>query len=720
MTTPARGSKTKLKPNHLVNETSPYLLQHVHNPVDWHAWGAEALESSVREDKPIFLSIGYSSCHWCHVMAHESFENEEIARIVNENFVAIKVDREERPDIDEIYMKAVQLMTGHGGWPMTVFLTPELKPFFGGTYYPPEDRHGMPGFKRLLQSVAQAWREHRDDLNASSAELTRYMSQMSDVEMLDADLKYSMIERCLDRMLKSFDHSWGGFGGSPKFPQAFTLELAMRCASPVSPTTDARRRQCREVVETTLDSMARGGMHDQIGGGFSRYSIDRYWRIPHFEKMLYDNATLSKVYLDGYLLCGKKYWLDVARGTLDFVARELRSPEGAFFSSLDADSEGVEGKFYVWKPDQVVEVLGDEDGRWFNEMFGISAVGNFENGTSVVALTASPETLAGKYRLSEQELRDKLDPLRRKLFDARERRVRPGRDEKVLTSWNSLMISSFAHGYRILKDERYLAIARDAANFILSSLCADGRLLRSWGHDKARFNAYLDDYAYTIQAMLDLAAVDFDLSWLEKAAEMADTMIRHFWDEEGGGLYYTSDDHEALITRTKAFYDGSAPSGTTVAANAFLRLAVMTGVDSYRQKAVQLLQLYTPHSEKAPDQFANLLCALDRYLARSSEIVLVADPPKDDWKEMFYLISSFYLPNTISVLKDSTSDGRSAEDGKITIAKPGWETESPLLQSRGMVGGQPTAYLCSNYTCEAPITDLSVLAIKLRELAGRE
>lgn len=711
----AQDERAKLKPNHLANETSPYLLQHVYNPVDWYPWGPEALEKSLRDGKPILLSIGYSSCHWCHVMAHESFESEEIGQIINEHFVPVKVDREERPDLDEIYMKSVQLMTGHGGWPMTVFLTPELKPFFGGTYYPPEDRQGLPGFKRLLLGVAQAWSEHREDLNASSNELAVYMDQMSDIEVLDGALAYPVIEHCIDRMIKSFDHSWGGFGSAPKFPQAFTLELAMRCASPTFPTTSARRQQCREIVETTLDRMCWGGMYDQIGGGFSRYAVDRFWRIPHFEKMLYDNATLSRAYLEGYLLYGRSRWIDVARDTLEFVARELRSPEGAFYSSLDADSEGQEGKYYVWKPEQVFEALGEEDGRWFNELFGITAIGNFEHGTSVPALSSTPESLAVKYRMSEQEFWGKIEPLKKKLFEARERRVRPGRDEKVLTSWNCLMISSFAHGYKIIKDERYLTIARDAANFVLRTLCPNGRVLRSWGRDKARFNGYLDDYACLIQALLDLVSVDFQQTWLDRAVEITDSMIQHFWDEERSGFYYTSDDHEQLITRTKSFYDGSAPSGTTVSANVLQELAVLTGKDSYAQKAEQLLRLYSPHAEKAPDQFANLLCALDRYLSRKMEMLLVADPSKEDWKDLFYAMHSVYMPNAVTALKDSTSDV-AVEHRASSNGQTGWAAKSPLFKARGLVDGKPATYICSNYTCEQPITEPTALNEKLTQL----
>jgi uncharacterized protein YyaL (SSP411 family) len=694
------------------------LLQHAYNPVDWWPWCPEALAKAQEEDKPILLSIGYSACHWCHVMEHESFENAEVAHFMNEHFIPIKVDREERPDLDEIYMKAVQLMTGHGGWPMTVFLTPQLKPFFGGTYYPPEDRHGLPGFKRLLLVLAQTWREQRDKLHGSADELTNYLSLMSEVDPGGAVPGFSVIERCMDRMVQVFDRTWGGFGGAPKFPQTFTLELAMRQAAPGSRVSPARRKECMEIVNTTLDRMAYGGMHDQLGGGFSRYSVDRQWRVPHFEKMLYDNATLSKAYLDGFLLTGRKYWRKVAGDTLDFVVRELRTQEGAFFSSLDADSEGEEGKFYVWRPEEIISSLGDDDGRWFNEVFSVSKIGSFEHGTSVLMLSASPEELAQRYGISQDQFWSRISDCQSKLMPERDKRVRPARDEKVLTSWNALMISSFVHGYRVLQDERYLKVARDAADFLLEKLCVKGRLLRTWGAGKAKLNAYLDDYSYLVKALLDLGSVDFEKPWLDRAAELANAMIKHFWDDAGGGFFYTSDDHEQLITRTKTFYDGSTPSATSVAAGVLLRLAVLTGDSKYRQKAEKILQLYCPHAEKAPDQFANLLCLLDYYLAEQSEIAFLFDGSHSDWQPLLYLIHSYFLPATIHAVK-SVPKGAAADKKKSSKQKSLLD-KSPLFKDRSLVEGKPTAYLCRNYSCERPITEKSLLEQKLAELAGAQ
>ncbi len=716
----ARTSKTRpSKANRLIAETSPYLLQHAYNPVDWHAWGPEALKKSKSSDKPILLSIGYSACHWCHVMEKESFENKEIAEFMNEHFVPVKVDREERPDLDEIYMKSVQLMTGHGGWPMTVFLTPDLKPFFGGTYYPPEDRHGLPGFKRLLTVLAQTWREQRDKLNTSADELTNYMSLINELEPSESVPDYKVIETCLEKMSKHFDQTYGGFGGAPKFPQTFTLSLAMHYAAPGSPADEEMRETCLEIVRTTLDRMAYGGMNDQIGGGFARYSVDRYWRVPHFEKMLYDNATLSRAYLEGYQLVGRKYWLDVARETLDFVVRELRTEEGAFYSSLDADSEGEEGKFYAWRPEEIVEILGQADGNWLNEVYSVSKIGSFEHGTSVLMLAGSPEALAEKYKITEDALWERLLPLRQKLLAARAGRTRPGRDEKVLTSWNSLMISSFVDGYCVLKDDSYLKVACDAANFILNTLCVKGRLLRTWGKGKAKLNGYLDDYSYFLQALLDLASVDFNPLWLIKAKEIGDTMIKHFWDETAGGFFYTSDDHEVLINRTKSFYDSSTPSGTSVATDTLLRLSEITGVDTYRSKAEQVFKLYAQHGEKAPDQFANLLCSLDRFLSPKTEIVLVADSDRKDWRDFVHLIHSYYLPNSTIIFKDAPSESAKAKEKKKSTKASSWLADSPLLNGRTVIGSKPTVYICNNFTCDKPLTDLAEIAMKLKMLSGQ-
>jgi uncharacterized protein len=697
------GGKTK--PNRLVNETSTYLLQHAYNPVDWFAWGPEALTKAKKEDKPILLSIGYAACHWCHVMEHESFEDESTAKLMNDNFVNIKVDREERTDLDEIYMKAVQMMTGHGGWPMTVFLTPELKPFFGGTYFPPQDRHGLPGFKKLLMGLREAWATQRDEILKSSEELTSHMRLMDEIAKpdLEPELDANCLELATDKLTRIFDHLWGGFGNAPKFPHSFSLALAMRYAAPNSKGRAARKEECLEIVNISLDKMAYGGIHDQIGGGFARYSVDRQWLVPHFEKMLYDNALLCKTYLEGYLLTNRTYWAEVSRGILDFVLRELTTEQGGFYSSLDADSEGEEGKFYVWDQNEVKAVLA-ADADWFNEVFGVTSSGNFEHGKSVLHLVKSPEELIQKYDLSETEFWAKVRVCSQKLLSAREKRIRPGRDEKVLTSWNSLMITAFIEGYRVLKEPKYLHAALRATNFIFDNLMKDGRLLRTWGQGKAKLNGYLDDYAYFVQTLLDLAEVDANPKWLKEADRLSEILLEQFWDTKDGGLFYTSADHEELVTRPKSHYDGAIPSGASVAVFDLLRLSRLTGKKNYEERALELLKLYMPFMARVPDQFSNFLCAVDFYLAKEIEVACLF--PKDaDTKAdpTLFALYSHFLPNKV-----------------VLCSQDDYVSTSPLLEGRQSVAGKATVYVCSNYTCDAPETDESNLTSRLNALAGAQ
>ncbi len=698
--------------NKLSDQTSPYLLQHQFNPVDWYPWGEEALARARYENKPILLSIGYSACHWCHVMETESFEDQETATLMNESFVNIKVDREERPDLDDIYMTAVQLMTGHGGWPMTVFLTPSLKPFFGGTYFPPEDRHGIPSFKRIISSVARAWEEQKEKIEGSADELTSHIERLNAVTGADDVLQSGHLYQAVDRILQTFDHQWGGFGGAPKFPQAHMLSLAMRAVVSAK-TQSSRRQECLNVVSTTLDSMSAGGMYDQVGGGFARYSVDRRWLVPHFEKMLYDNALLARVYLEGHQLMGREFWSRTAEQTLDFVLRELTCPEGAFYSSLDADSEGEEGKFYVWRPEEIIAVLGQEDGDWVNDVFGVTRAGNFEHGTSILHLVASPEELATRYGITLGAFWKRLDSLREKLYAKREQRVRPGRDEKVLTSWNGLMISSFTDGYRILKQTRYLSAARNAANFILGNLLQDNRLLRTWGRGKASLNGYLEDYSCILQALIDLAAVDFDPLWIVVAIELAETMMARFSDNEHGGFFFTSDDHEQLVTRPKSFFDGSIPSGTSVAVHSLLRLSRLTGRDDFRSLADAVLKMYGPHFDKSPDQFANMLCALDFALSPPIEIVLAADPVKDNYQDLFFAAHSCYLPNAVFLCADLAESRQSASNMQLYL-----ESLQGLLSGKTLLNSKDTLYICESYACQQPLCKSSQVAGQMRKISG--
>jgi hypothetical protein len=698
-------SKEQGKPNRLINETSTYLLQHAYNPVDWYPWGPEALERARQEDKPILLSIGYSACHWCHVMEHESFENEETALLMNEKFINIKVDREERTDLDEIYMKAVQMMTGHGGWPMTVFLTPELKPFYGGTYFPPVDRHGLPGFQRLLAALSLTFKEKREEVDASSEDITEHLRMLDNIgtTLGEASIDHSLIDQALDKLIQHFDDRWGGFGSAPKFPHSFSIDLAMRCSSK-SYKGDQRSDDCEEVVRTTLDRMAYGGIHDQIGGGFARYSVDGQWLIPHFEKMLYDNALLCQTYLNGYVAFKRPYWATVARGIMDFVLRELRTEQGGFFSSLDADSEGEEGKFYVWTHDEILDTLGREDGNFFCTVFGVTERGNFEHGCSALYWVRSPEETAEQFGVSVEELWTRLEVLKEKLMVERSARVRPGRDEKVLTSWNSLMISALVDGYRILKDEKYLRAAKDAANFILKELTAKDKLLRTWGQGRAKLDGYLDDYAFFSQALLDLAAVDFESKWIERAMHFTKEMLALFWDDAAGDLYYTSKDHEALVTRPRSQYDGSIPSGTSVATFVLVRLSRLTADPLWEKRAKQLMKKCAPLVVRVPDQFANLLGAMDYWLTPSTEVVILGSQSAQENAEMVFASAINYAPNKTVLCWPEKQPADAQPELKN------------LLTGRTLLQEKPTAYLCHNFACDKPTSKPAELAARIENV----
>lgn len=702
-------SKQGRNPNKLLNETSTYLLQHAYNPVQWYPWSEEALKKAKSEDKPILLSIGYSACHWCHVMEHESFEDDSTAELMNRHFVNIKVDREERPDLDEIYMKCVQLLTGHGGWPMTVFLTPQLKPFFAGTYFPPQDRHGMPSFKRVMLGVKDAWESRREEVEESSSDITVHLNLLDKVKPGDIDLNEEVLDKAMEPLLRVFDKTWGGFGGAPKFPHTASVSLGMRRMKPGAAQKNSKNLDCMEMVSTTLDRMAWGGMHDQLAGGFARYSVDRKWLIPHFEKMLYDNALIPRNYFDAFLITGNDYWLDVARDVLDFVSRELQMDEGGFYSSLDADSEGEEGKYYVWTPEQIKGLLGEQDGTWFCDVFGVSKAGNFEHGTSALNFPEGPEEARQRTKLSKDEFWTKVNQLRKKLLEEREKRVRPGRDDKMLTSWTSLMISAYIDGYRVTGDQKYLLVAKKAATFILDTLYKNGRLLRTYGRGIAKLNGYLDDYAYLIQALLDLAAVDPHARWFTTAQKLNDVVLQHFWSEEDGGFYYTSDDHEELIARTKHFYDGSTPSATSVSVMNLIRLGRLSNREDLLDKAARTIKLYSPYLHKAPDQFSNLLCALDSYISKATEIAIVMNSRANDTNELSPVLYQFFLPSTVSLIADE------ARDDFQELVKA-----CPLLEGRSAIDGKPTAYVCHNFACEQPTTDAELFRNSLRSIVAQQ
>jgi uncharacterized protein len=594
--------------NRLIHETSPYLLQHAHNPVDWYPWGAEALQKAQHEDKPIFLSIGYSACHWCHVLAHESFESEDVARLLNEHFVSIKVDREERPDLDEVYMLATQLMSGSGGWPMSVFLTPDLKPFFAGTYFPPDDRYGRPGFQNLLRQLVDYWRNRRDEVQRAANHAALSLAQYSSLQGEGEEITPDLVPTAVQAMTRDFDPVHGGFGGAPKFPPSMRLTLMLR---------EHRRspdERLLNVVTTTLDRMAHGGIYDQVGGGFHRYSVDQYWLVPHFEKMLYDNALLAPVYLDSYQTTGNEYHARIGREVLAYVLREMTDERGGFYSTLDADSEGHEGKFYVWSPDEVTAVLGPEDGALFCRVYDVTPGGNFEGKSIPNLIERSVEEQAAALGTDPATLWERLDGLRERLREARSHRIWPGLDDKVLTAWNGLMIRAFAAGCRVLGDDRYRVAAERAADFVLSTLQRDGQLLRTYRNGEARLNGYLEDYAFMTVALLDLHEATGEPRWRAEAERLLETMNEQFWDERGGGYFFTSHGHEALIARMKSNEDGAIPSGNSMAALALVRLARLTGRAEYRNKAGRLLSSYAEMMRRAPAAFANMLLAADLYL----------------------------------------------------------------------------------------------------------
>ena len=671
---PMTTSKHKYT-NKLAGSTSPYLLQHAHNPVNWYPWGKEALDKAKKEDKPIFLSVGYSSCHWCHVMERESFENEAIAKIMNEHFVSIKVDREERPDIDEQYMTAVQMMTGSGGWPMSVFLTPDLKPYLGGTYFPPEDKFGRPGFPRVLRHAAQIYRERREDVGKVGDQILEALRR-SATGQGDAgrQIDPKAVAAAAAQYAEAFDPVWGGFSPAPKFPPTGAIALLLR---------HHRRtgdKKALEMATLTLDRMATGGMYDQLGGGFHRYSTDTRWLVPHFEKMLYDNALLAMVYLDAYRVTGKPLTARTARGILDYVLRDMTDETGGFHSAEDADSEGIEGKFYVWTPEQIKVVLGREDAAVFIKYYDVTEHGNFEekNILNVPKLDEAVEARVAK--------------MKPKLLAVRANRIRPGKDDKVLADWNGLMISAMARGYQVLDDERYLRAAERAAGFILTTMRPDDGLLHTYRAGRAHIDAFLDDYAFMLQATVDLYEATFDPKWIGHARSLADEMTDRLWDEKHGGFFATRRGQADLLVRRKDAHDSSVPAGNAVAAHALLRLARLTDDKDRYAQAEKTLGAFANATTRAPVAFARLLCAIDFLRGPSREIVVAGDPKNDATAALLGAVRRRYLPNAVVALVDPESGGAAAAVKTL-----------PFLENRSLVEGRPAAYVCEDYACKAPV-----------------
>ena len=680
-------------PNRLIHESSPYLRQHANNPVDWYPWGPEALERAVREDKPILLSVGYSACHWCHVMERESFEDDAIAALMNEHFVSIKVDREERADIDSIYMAAVQAMTGQGGWPMTVFLTPDGKPFYGGTYFPPDERGGLPSFPHVLTTMADVYRNRRGDVANTTAQLVTHMRQMTRSVPGIEPLTDVIMSDAVRELRKQFDDSYGGFGLQPKFPQPMTLEFLLR---QYLRTEDP---SVLEMVELTLDRMARGGIYDQLGGGFHRYSTDTYWLVPHFEKMLYDNALLARLYLHAYQVTGNPMYRRIVEETLDYVVREMTSPEGGFYSAQDADSEGEEGKFFVWRPEEVSEVLGKDRGTFVNDFYGVTIQGNFE-GRSILHVPTPLPDFARAVGMDEATLEERLRESRDKLMERRSSRVAPERDDKVLTSWNGLMLAAFAEAAAVLKRDDYREIACSSGAFLLDNLVDEsGRLLRTYKDGQAKLYGYLEDYAFLIDGLLLLHEATFGERWLDAALELGGSMVDLFWDDASQQFYDTGSDHEELVIRPRDLTDNAAPAGSSMAVSVLLRLAVLTGDSAYNSKAATSLRSANAVMQRFPTAAGHWLGALDFYLSKVKEVVIVGEPDSQATGDLVGQVYRNYLPNRVFV-------GTNEENQDS-------ESDLPLLHERRQVGGRPTAYVCENYVCQLPVNDPAELAKQL-------
>lgn len=692
------------KRNRLAKETSPYLLQHAYNPVDWHPWGEEALKKAKSEDKPIFLSIGYSACHWCHVMAHESFEDNEVAKIMNENFINIKVDREERPDLDDIYQRACQLATGTGGWPLSVFLTSDQKPFYVGTYFPKDgsSHYNMPGFRTILLQLAEAYKNKNDEIQAASTEFTDALSQTAKDLVVRAEitektgLERSILDEAAVGLLQMGDMIYGGFGHAPKFPNPSNLMFLARYYD------ISGINRFRDFVIFTADRMAAGGIHDQLGGGFARYATDQKWLVPHFEKMLYDNALLSQFYGEIYQITKAEPYKQITCKTLDYVIREMKHPDGGFYSAQDADSEGEEGKFYIWDKREIESIISDKTAAdIFCERYGVTQGGNFE-GKNILNVRVPITSLAKKYEKTPELVSQTVKDASTMLLAEREKRVKPGRDEKILTSWNGLMISGFAKGFSISGETKYLQTAKKAVEFIENMLASnDGRLKRTFKDGQSKLNAYLEDYAFYISGLLDLFAVNSKQEYLDRAIMYADFMLQHFWDEKEGNLFFTSDDHEQLISRTKNFYDLATPSGNSIAASSLLRLYQYSQNNSYLDRAVRIMKAGSSSAAENPFGFGQMLNSIYLYVKKPVEVTVIAgdDGTNTHSSDLVAWLNSQFHPNSINAIVHASE--------LATLQR------YPAFKGREAQGGGETAYVCKNYTCSLPIRSIEELERQL-------
>ena len=671
--------------NRLVNETSPYLLQHAHNPVDWYAWSEEAFARAKAEDKPIFLSIGYSTCHWCHVMERESFEDTEIAAVLNEHFVSIKVDREQRPDVDALYMEAVTLVSGSGGWPLSAFLTPDGKPFYGGTYFPPEPRYGRPGFKQILAAIAETWQTQRSTVLESADKMDAHLNQAADLQ--DGGLAPGVLDRAYSALASIYDPKHGGFGDAPKFPQPSLLAFLL------NHHYQTGQARALDMVTRTLDVMAGAGMYDHLGGGFHRYATDAQWLVPHFEKMLYDQALISRVYLDAYKITGKPEYARIVSETLDYTLRDLSDPGGAFHSAEDADSEGHEGLFYVWTPEQVQQNLSHEQARVFMAYYGVTESGNYEQGRSILHVTEPMHVVAETLEMSEEQAQTRLKEARDILFDLRAGRVRPHRDTKIITAWNGLFISSLARAGAALGRPDYVRAAKAATNELLARLEVDGRLMRSLAAGQVSGPGFLDDYAFLISGCLDLYESTFETTWLDQANRLAGQMVTLFDDPAGAGFLLAGHDVDTLLTRAhKPDYDGAVPSGNSVAALCLARLARLTGSATLAEKTESTLSFLVSRMQASPVGLTTGACALAFWLCPGTEIVLAGTGDDADLLAMQQTLHRRYLPNTVSLWHPSSPEARAIE------------TLVPMVSAMAAVEGKATAYVCEDFACKQPVT----------------
>ncbi len=693
--------------NALAQQTSPYLLQHAYNPVDWMPWGPDALDKARAENKLIFLSIGYAACHWCHVMEHECFEDADVAEALNRDFVSIKVDREERPDLDEIYMTATMLFTGgHGGWPMSVFLAPDLRPVYAGTYFPKANAYGRPGFLTVLEILSKRWSEAPEELTADSDKVISVIRQNHVSTGGDSDLTVEQIRQGAQRVYDAFDHTRGGLpSGSNKFPPSQAMELLLRVWK------HGNSPRFLPIVELTLEKMGNGGIYDHLGGGIHRYSTDPKWLVPHFEKMLYDQALVAAIYADGSQATEdpalKRLCEDRARGICDYVLRDLSHPDGGFYSSEDADSEGQEGKFYVWTKDEVVELLGKRAAHIFGSHYDISDIGNWMHPgdahvpagpKNVLEVVRPAEVIAKVEDLPLDEVERILSEGRRKLFEAREKRVRPALDDKVLSGWNGLMMTAMARVAAVFDAPHYAEAAGRAADFVLREMVVDGRLLASWGKGRAQLTGYASDYAYLIEGLLELYQATGDFSRLEQAERLMDTAVAHYWDDEGGGFFFTADDGEELLVRSKTVQDGATPAANSVMLGNLLKLAVLLDRQDFRDKAAATAQAFSDDAAGRPFQSERLLSNVDALLSGLAEVVIVGDPAAAETQALLRAVSGEYLPNKLVALRSPSAQ----------------ESENPLFAGRTLVDGKPAAYVCRDYVCQKPTTDPAALAELLR------